>query len=278
MKSLQSLLGILIFTSLFTACPIFGADDQGKDNQAQDEQEGIMQRLIGPGSLPQGLCGYFAILPGRPYEEKKDVLLGSMGVVSLAICISYLWKSDYESEKFYDLYFGAVAIASGAIAAKLLVNVPEKVGFMRNMQKVQANKPVEDRDIKKYINALLDMCRENGYNPFVMQADLRQNFLENYPRERLPQLQNCAEQVLIETGRCRKKGDNSGIECVDSPQVNLGPVWEEVVFVQFSLLNRILRNEGNEENAVEGQGYEDRLNVLLGHISVERSMHIRKAK
>ncbi len=292
MKSFQSLLGILIFTSLFTACPIFSADDQAQDKQAQAEQESIMQRLIGPGSLARGLCGYCVMLPERPIQEKKELFLGVLSVAAGAFCLNEIRLRAELPEKVLNLLPNScreaeLGIAIGAVAVLGVVNATvwlyepcKNVGVMRNIQRAEAGKPVEDSDIESYINALFDMLRGGHGMPL---ADLRLNFLESYPSERLSQLQDCAIKVLIETGRCREKDDRSGIECVVSPQVNLGPIafLDNGEPVQFLLLRRILHNGGeNEENEVEAaeqQGIEECLNVLLGY-TPKKAENVKRAE
>ena len=68
MKIFQSVLGILIFTSLFTACPTFSADDHANDHNEEEmevEQDGMLQQFFGPGSLPQGLSEYYSMFPNK---------------------------------------------------------------------------------------------------------------------------------------------------------------------------------------------------------------------
>ncbi len=286
MKSFKNLLGILVVFSVLASCPIFGmdfglgdihgCDDKEEAAECVDDsnEEGVLQRcFFGPGSWLRGLHGYHEMLHERgmsdPGLNRELFLASSLWVMGGCLFArEALRRMMIGNAKHKDFEF-SLPLALLTFSSIVLSRFPyEDVSVIRNIQRAQAGKYFEDEDIKRYMRGLLDIAHIFGIQGHL-HRDLRVKFFEHYREKRLAQLQNCAEQVLIERGACIRRDDNSGIECVGDTQVAFGPIVQGVP-AKFRLLRTILQNNEAEENVGE-QDIEERLNILLGYAQQGRN-------
>ncbi len=289
MKIFQSVLGILIFTSLFTACPTFSADhnEQEREVGIHSEQDDMLQQFFGPGSLPQGLCEYYSMFPNRPRDEQVDMVVGpafcALGAFALyqslkdlreyrpLVLLDYMPLSDSSKQvgtRIFDCACLAYGFSASALGVSLLPFLYKNIDTVRNMQRARAGKPVEDEVIKGYIRALLNVCRRNN-----LQEDLRIKFFENHRNmDMLYQLQDCAKQVLIEEYLCSRDIANfDGVECIGDPFETLGPPahWDGIegrIFPlrsKFGLLVRMLQDRYTQPPYAQPADVQNALNELL---------------